>query len=367
MRQYLSKLPRSTEELLQWHEKFISPLTLIIGFTIDALIFREVDLFASNLILFAHLCIAAIGIVLFHMIQSGYLRGKLFLTLVPFLPSVIQFSFGALFSGFVILYSQSAAYATSWIFVGLLAIFLVGNERFRKLYTQFAFQATIYFAVLISFIVFFLPIVFLRIGTEIFLISEAAAIGIFFVLINAFRFYAPQIVRPARWTLVKSVGSILLIMNVLYFTNAIPPIPLALKEASVAHAVTRAGDEYRLQAEPLLWYQKYLNYNTVFHKAPGERIFVYTAIFAPTKLSTTVLHEWEFYDPVLERWMERNTVSFPIRGGRDGGYRGYTIMQSGEDGAWRVNVRTEDGRLIGRVAFTVVSVSEKAGTEEVVQ
>jgi hypothetical protein len=361
MRRYLSKLPRSTEELLQWHERYISPLTLVIGFTLDAVIFRNVDLVASNILLFVHLCIAASGIVLFHLVHSGYLRSKFFLQFLPFVPSLIQFSFGALFGGFVILYSQSAAYATSWIFIAILAALLIGNERFRRLYTQFAFQATIYFAVLISFCVFFLPIIFLRIGTEIFLFSEAVALVATLFLLRTFAYFAPQIVHAARWTLLKSIGSILLIFNVLYFTNAIPPIPLALKDAQVAHGLSRAGDIYMLEAEPLLWYQQYLNYNTTFHRAPGERIYVFSAIYAPARLSTTITHEWEYYDESAGKWILKSSVPFPISGGRESGYRGYTISNSAEEGAWRVNVRNGE-KLVGRVSFTVENVEKAVQT-----
>ncbi len=364
MRKYLAKLPRSTEELLHWHERYISPLTLIVGFLIDAFVFREVDLLASNIILFAHLCFAAAGIVFFHLIQSGYLRGKVFLWLLPFVPSAIQFSFGALFGGFVILYSQSAAYATSWIFVGVLAVLLVGNERFRKLYTEFSFQATIYFAVLISFVVFFLPVIFLRIGTGMFLTSEALAVGIMFLLLRAFGFFAPAILSPVRWSIARNIGAILLVFNVLYFTNAIPPIPLALKEAGVFHSVTRTGGSYRLEAEPLAWYQQYLNYNTTFHRAPGERIYVFSAIYAPPGLSTTIVHDWEYYDEVMQDWVLQSSVSFPISGGREGGYRGYSILNDAEGGKWRVNVKNGN-KLIGRVSFVVEDVERPVETTAV--
>lgn len=359
MRRYLGKLPRSTEELLEWHQKYISPVTLLIGFTLDAVIFRNVDLIASNIILGFHLCLAAVGIVVFHLIESGYLRGKVFLWLLPFVPSVIQFSFGALFGGFVILYSQSAEYATSWIFIVVLALLLIGNERFRQLYKQFAFQASVYFAVLMSFCVFFLPVLFLQAGTEMFLISEAAATGAFFLLLTFFGSFARDIVRAARPVLLRSIGSILLVFNVLYFTNSIPPIPFALREAGVYHNVVKTGDTYRLEAEPLEWYQKYLNYNTVYHRAPGERAYVFSAIYAPPRLAATIIHEWQHYEEGGEYWQTKNAVSFPILGGREGGYRGYSFIDRTETGKWRVNVKNGEGRLIGRVSFMVEAVAEK--------
>ena len=42
-----------------------------------------------------------------------------------------------------------------------------------------------------------------------------------------------------------------------------------------------------------------------------------------------------------------------IAGGREGGYRGYTIKQRVMPGDWRVDVETPEGRIIGRVSFRV--------------
>jgi len=364
MRRYLSKLPRSTEELLRWYEHYISPATLIVAFTLDTLAFKRVDLLLSNLLLFAYLTLASVSIILYHLIQSGRLRGKSFLAILPFIPVGMQFGFGGLFSGFVILYSQSAAYATSWIFIVLLAALLIGNERFRKLYTGFVFQASILFLTLLSFLIFFLPVVTGKIGTTLFLISEAIAVAAMILFVRGFGFLAPEVYRAARWRLIRSTASIFLIFNVLYFANVIPPLPLALKDATVAHSVRRINGEYHLQTEPLKWYQRYLQYNTVFHKAPGETVYVFTSVFAPTRLSTTVTHEWERYHPVVDEWLEVSDVSFPIQGGRDGGYRGYTLQDVTVPGDWRVNVRTADGRLIGRVSFRIEDVASRATTTE---
>lgn len=361
MRKYFSKLPRSTEELLRWHERYLSPLTLLVGFTLDNIALKRVDLFWGNVLLFSYLAIASTGIVLFHLIKSGKLRGAFFITVVPFIPAVIQFGFGGLFSGFVILYSHSAAYATSWIFVVLLAALMLGNERFRHRYTRFEFQGSILFVALISFLIFFVPVVTGRIGTLMFLVAQAIAVFVTILFVRAFALLAPEVFNEAKWTLRKSLASILLIFNVLYFTNVIPPLPLALKEAGVYHDVKRLGDSYELKAEPVEWYQQYLNYNTTYHRAPDEKIYVFTAIFAPTRLSTTIIHNWEFYDEVKNDWVLRSSVAFAISGGRDEGYRGYSIFDDAEAGKWRVNVQN-GGKMVGRVSFRVEHVEKPVET-----
>ena len=365
MRQYLSKLPskipRSTEELLKWYEKFISPLTLLVGFTLDNFALKRVDFIWGNVLLFTYLAVATVSIVLFHLIQSGRLRGKFFLWILPFTTIAIQFGFGGLFSGFVILYSHSAAYATSWIFVVLLAALMIGDERFREHYTKFAIQASILFVALISFMIFFLPVVTGKIGTIMFLVSQAVAIGVTVLFVRAFALLAPDVFRESKWTFRKSAASIILIFNVLYFTNANPPLPLALKEAGVYHSVKKVGDVYQLKAEPRAWYQQYLNYNTTFHRAPGERVYVFTAVFAPTNLSTTIIHDWEHYNETTKNWEVKNSVAFAINGGRDKGYRGYSILDNVLTGKWRVNVKN-GGKLIGRVTFTIENVEKVVET-----
>ena len=358
------RLPKNTEELIRWYERYISPATLIAGFTLDAIIFRQVDLWFSNILLFSYLAIASVCILLLNMILTGVLRGRAWTGIAPFLPAIIQFAFGGLFSGYVILYSQSAALAVSWIFIAILAVLLIGNERFRNLYKLFAFQMGLLFFGVFSFLTFFLPVVFGRVGTPVFLLGGAASLAAMSFIFRLNARLVPT-VAGERKKVVQVVGSIFLAFNVLYFINAIPPLPLALKEAGVYHGVLKQGGEYVLRAEPVPWYESYLRYNTVYHKTAGETVFVYSAVFAPTKFATTILHEWEFYDEKAGAWVKTGTFGFPITGGRDGGYRGYTLRENVTAGEWRVNVKTGGGLVIGRIAFTVEDVSSTVKTIEV--
>jgi hypothetical protein len=96
-------------------------------------------------------------------------------------------------------------------------------------------------------------------------------------------------------------------------------------------------------------------------------VYVFTSVFAPTRLSTTITHEWQFKEPTTGEWVDVSEVSFPIQGGRDGGYRGYTLEDVTVPGLWRVNVRTSDDRLIGKVTFTIQDVAARATTTEVIR
>jgi hypothetical protein len=102
----------------------------------------------------------------------------------------------------------------------------------------------------------------------------------------------------------------------------------------------------------LPWYEAYLNYNDIFHQVAGDPVYVYTAIFAPNDLSTTIEYQWQQNES--GKWVTTDTLSFPILGGREDGYEGYTVKSNVMPGYWRVNVITQYGQLIGRVAFSVV-------------
>lgn len=359
-------IPKSTEELIRWYERYISPLALIAGFVADNLILlRRVDLWTSNLLLFFYLIVAAVGIVLINLIEVGRLQKPFFVKAAPFLPVVAQFAFGGLFSGYVSLYSRSAAYSTSWIFVGVLALLLLGNERFTRFYARFTFQVGILFTVLFSFLIFYLPVILGSIGPYIFVASGLASLAAMAVFMRFLAFLMPGHVRAHRAKVIRSIAAIFVTFNILYFSNAIPPLPLALKEAGVYHSVQKQGDEYVLRAEPVPWYQSYLRYNTVFHKTAGETVFVYSAVFAPAKFSTTILHEWEFYDEKTKSWVKTGTFGFPMTGGRDGGYRGYSMRENLDAGTWRVNVKTGNGLIIGRITFTVVDATSSAQLVEI--
>lgn len=362
------RFPKSKQELLHWYERYISPISLIAGFVADNLfLLRRVDLLQTNLILFAYLLIAVLGIGLINAVEAGRLSKKWIVSAAPFIPVVVQFAFGGLFSGYLSLYSRSAGFAGSWLFVLLVAALLIGNERFTRLYVRFSFQMSLYFVVLFSFFIFFLPVIFRTIGPAMFIISGLVSIGVLSFVMKIMRLVTPDVVRRERTRVARTVAIIFITFNVLYFANLIPPLPLALKSAGVYHNVTRQGTEYHLTEEPSPWYASILFYDPVFHTSVGGDAYVFTAVFAPSGLQTTIIHEWQHFDVATKEWTTLSTQQFPINGGRDGGYRGYSQKSSLTAGQWRVNVRTQYGQLIGRVSFTVDTSSQPALVQEVVE
>ena len=359
-------LPKDVRELVHWYERYISPIALVAGFLADNyILLRRVDLLQSNLLLFSYLVIAAGGIMLINLVETGRLRYQWILKIAPLISVVVQFAFGGLLSGYLSLYSRSAAFPLSWIFVVLLALLLLGNERFTRFYARFSFQISLYFFVLFSFLIFFLPVVLRQIGPLIFVISGLTAVAVIAFYLRLLGFFVPELLKKDRTKVARSIAIIFVIFNALYFLGAIPPLPLSLKDAGVYHNVVRNLDgSYVLLEEPVPWYEAFLRYSTAFHRASDEPVYVFSAVFAPSGLSTIILHEWQRYDQIANEWVTVNTEQFPIIGGRDGGYRGYSFMANLMVGKWRVNVITQYGQLIGRISFTIVDVETPVFLEE---
>jgi hypothetical protein len=176
---------------------------------------------------------------------------------------------------------------------------------------------------------------------------------------------APYAIQRSASVTALSIGGIFLLLNVLYFTNSIPPIPLALRSAGVYHSLHRdTAGNYVVQAESASWYERYIAFSPLYHYAANDSVYFYSAVFAPTALSAPIYHEWQYFDETKSVWVTSMRVSFPIFGGRESGYRGYSTKSAVVSGRWRVLVKTERGALLGKTAFTVIPTSAPVFLEE---
>ena len=69
------------------------------------------------------------------------------------------------------------------------------------------------------------------------------------------------------------------------------------------------------------------------------------------------MHEWQYYDTAQKKWITDSIVYLPVIGGRNGGFRTYSMRSNLADGKWRVNIKTEQGQTIGSLHFNVLSVN----------
>lgn len=331
----------------------ISSISLIGGFVFDAVTLKRVDTFWENFWVVVHLAAVAVCILL---VNRAFIRSaELNQPVKPhfWLISALQFLFGGLLSTFLVFYFRSGSLRASWPFFLILAVAFVANEKLKQGYSRLNFQLSFFFLSLFCFTIFILPVVLHAIGPLMFLLSGAVSLGLLYLFVRFLRSFAGDSLVTGRAGLIASIAAIFITINVLYFLNLIPPLPLSLQDASVHHAITRNADgTYAAQSEdPGL--VRFFRLTEVFHATPGAPVYAYSAVFSPTSLNTQIVHEWQFYER-KRGWTTMSRVELPVRGGRGGGYRTYSVKTGITPGAWRVNVETPTGALLGRFRFNVV-------------
>lgn len=352
-----------------WHrnEKRLSTIAFLVGVIWDNIMLQRIDMLIDNLFFTSYVLITATSIVLYHSLDyKASIRGTKVPSIVDWLPFVIQFCFGALFSGFFVFYSRSGSLFTSWPFLLFLLALLFGNEHVRQHYARLTFQVIMFFVVIFSYCIFLVPLLLHRMGPAEFILSGiftvVIVLGLLYVLYRA----TPQRYLKSRPLILFSLSLVYILFNILYFTNIIPPIPLSLKEIGIYHYVERTADgNYRALREKLSLFDIKGKLKPTFHYMEGEAIYAYTSIFSPTSLDVTVFHEWYKYHEDTKKWIFTSRIPYSIVGGGANGYRGYTIKESIVDGLWRVDVVTERGQLLGRMKFMITKTVSPPILEEI--
>ena len=346
------------------YESHLSSATLVFGFIFDFFTLQRVDYLGDNIFVISYLLVAGTSIIVINLYEDGKLQNKFFGAIHEFLPFVLQFAFGGLFSAFVIFYSQSASFVSSGVFILILVTLLVGNEFFKKRYEKLVFQTGVYFIALFSFFIYFLPVLLKKMGAWVFLGSGAISLFLIRIFILFIARYSPRRYKESYQILFATILSLFILINFLYFTNIIPPIPLSLKSADVYHLVTKKSDgNYEAVGEATSWMDKF-RFNKKLHLESGDPAYVFGSVFAPTDLNTTIVHDWQYFSETSNKWVSVSKISFPIRGGRGEGYRAFSKKSNVFPGKWRVDIKTERGQVVGRVRFIVERMDSKNITLE---
>jgi hypothetical protein len=216
---------------------------------------------------------------------------------------------------------------------------------------------SLYALVCFAFFTFFLPVMTGLMNAAIFLVGAGLSAAVTFRVVQLiYRNNPDRSKREAVGVTAPAFALIGLLVG-FYFLNWIPPVPLSLKFGGIYHEVKKTGDRFELSFEKQ-WYQAWKRSDDTF--PANEPIYCFTAVFAPVDLNTTVYHHWYFRPNDGKPFTHADRIPIKINGGREGGYRAYTFKQRLDPGDWRVDVETEDGRIIGRVS---VRVEEQGGIQ----
>ncbi len=334
------------------YERHLSALSLAGGYAFDSYTFGRVDHASTHVVFLAYLGIAGIAIAVSHRLESRPPERQPSERTHTILTAVTQFALGCLLSGFCVFYLRSASLWASWPYLLLLAAVFVGNEFFKKYTMRFTLAVLLYFFALFSYAILLVPVVIATIGTVPFLASGILALATFWLYTDVLSLLGRERFKAVRLQILVGTLAIFAAVNAFYFLKILPPLPLALADAGIYHAAKKVGNIYQVIDEKQPW-TTFLGVPPLLHLGPADKLYLYASISAPGRLTTTIVHHWEWFDPGIRKWLPQSHVAFAIRGGRDSGYRGYSIKSKPRPGDWRVNITTVDGRPLGRIRFAV--------------
>ncbi len=352
------KMAQRPKQLYGRYHKYLPVASFFGGFTWDSLTLRRIDQLLDNFILLAYLLLLGVFIMMVNLVEKERVTQPWLLKYREWYPEIIQFLLGSLFSAYVIFYFQSASLSKTSIFFAVLLILMIANEFLKDRLTNIYLQLSLFFFTSFAFFTFALPVFLRKMNVWLFLsagVCSLLLVGLLLFLLH-------------RWQGINNISvlqrSCILLcvlyagMNIAYFLNWIPPVPLSLKFAGIYHTVKHVGNDYQVSYEKPAWYHFWKKSDRTFHYQTGDTVFCYAAIFAPTRLQKRIYQEWHWYSEKEGEYQSRSRIGYFVLGGRDGGYRGYTFKRNIEPGKWRVDIETEDNRLLGRVRFKIEILSD---------
>jgi hypothetical protein len=327
-----------------------------VGFLFDVITLRRIDDWLK--LGFQILFIVLVSLFLirdYKLTQSQWEPARAFEKIWKYQTEIVHFMFGSLLSAFVIFYFKSSSLTHSLFFMIVLALLLFMNESSQFREQGLSIKICLLSFCLSSFLIYFLPLVTGSLGLFLFvaalILSTVIFAGFIWILwwqSNDREHYKKVLLFRHVWPSLAVTAFLLLS----YFLKIIPPVPLSMQFGGIYHQIEKENSTFKLYSmKP--WYRFWSNGDSTFLARPDDKIFCYFRIFAPAKFSHKVYLHWSLLSPNSHNYESQDRIEIPIVGGREDGFRGSSFKSNYQPGQWRVEVETEDGRVIGNIDFTV--------------
>lgn len=261
---------------------------------------------------------------------------------------ILHFILGSLLSLYSFFFLKSASIFNSMLFVGVLMALLVANELPKVQKSGLNIRWSLWTLCLFSFFTVIFPLVLGFVGWVPFLLSASLTGGCLYLHARYLMKYEKDFSNLKKVFIIPGL-SVVIGFVILYFLKLIPPVPLAVKNMGVYHALEKREGKYFLSSDSRNW-KFWQSGDQDFLARAGDSIFFFAQIHSPARFSDEVVIHWLFKDP-RQGWLTSDRVPMKISGGRKEGFRGYSVKKNYQPGDWRVQVETTDGREIGRLYF----------------
>ncbi|MBS1960432.1 MAG: DUF2914 domain-containing protein [Bdellovibrionales bacterium] len=334
------------------YERYVPIAAFLCGFLFDMAMLHRIDEPAVMIQQALYLIVTAVLIAVDLIGQTRDFPPPRFFTKAwRYREFLLHFFLGTLLNSYTIFYFKSASGITSFIFIFLLIAALTISEFKRFGEAQHQVHMALWSLCLISYCQSLLPILMGFMGLIPFLLS-----GILSILIFALYF---RIMRPKLELKPDMLFSHLLVpyatvhafFSILYFTHAIPPVPLSVQYMGIYHGIEKSNGEYVLSySRP--WYKFWQHGDETFEARPGDTVIAFMQIFSPGGFSDQLKIRWSLYDP-RRGWQSQDAIPLSVTGGREEGFRAFTKKANYQPGKWRVQVETMGEHEVGRLTFSI--------------
>lgn len=336
------------------HHRYMPLYFFVGGFLFDVLTLSQIDDLLSLIQqgVYLTLCFVLLGIEFLEKENRMPIPRRLE-KVWNYRQEALHFLLGSMLSIYTLFYFKSSTLWNAWAFILLLAFLLVANEipRFQKFGA--AMRMGLSTLCLISFLLILVPVSIGHMGPWTFVLSIALALlllrGIFLIYQKKLKIQEITLKKSVRWPYLTVLSLIVL----LYFLRVLPPIPLSATFAGIYYNIEKVDGKYELSYNRPKWRFWQKSTSTV-QVTPGQKIYCFAQIFSPARFKDQLNFRWMRKNTLTSSWEQWDLIPMQIIGGREDGFRGYTMKSNFDVGHWRVQIESLDGREISRVYFDVV-------------
>ena len=339
--------------ILKESKNHATTILFICGFIFDLIILPEAGHVLTIWIGLLYLGIVAGSIALREWVISQNTASKAEQKMFAWLTFAIAYFSGSSLS-FILVYAiRSAALSVSWPLLVLFLICVLVNELVSSHHFRFSLDVGVFLLAMLFFVIFNVPTLLKVQNDMTFVLSTGIAIVLSLLYIYALRFTSESAEEEAPRLYALAVG-IPMFIGMLYFLNVIPAVPLSLSEGGVYHSVVRnENGDFSATREQDTRFLASLRLPVYHIGSTDSGAYFFSAVHAPADLTAPISHTWEYYDESARRWVEKTTISFTLAGGREDGYRAYSQKENLSNGLWRVTVKVDSKRIVGRMKFYI--------------
>ena len=348
-----NKIDKSKAQLSAFQEKYQKEIPIIfflLGVLVDIITISRID--DPLTISMQAVYLLLLSILLFYGLLAS--EGHIDLRknfIFKYSVEIIHFCFGSLLSAYTVFYFKSASIFSSAVFMALLLFLLVINESKRFQSKSYLIKMTIFVLSLLTFFIYFIPIVLGFVGYTTMVLSFFVTGLIMWVISGRL------MKRGLREDLVHqnitlpSIG-VFIVFILVYVFQFIPPVPISIKSIGIYRSMEKDEmGQYKAGHRRPYW-KLWETGDQTFEANDGDSIYCFVQIYSPRNFKDKIQFHWQRKNRI-DNWDTMNRIPIQISGGRQAGYRGYSIKKNYDAGEWRVIVETERGREIGRIYFTV--------------